>query len=63
MHVYVLVETVSLSDAPHQQPYHQGSVCEGGIWPSGKGVTDDAGTHEKEKGENRWLPFAHCIFY
>lgn len=58
MHMYVLVNTVCLSE----MPLNDKGVCEGGLWPPGKGFADDAGRHEEEKGENRCLSFAHCIF-
>lgn len=58
--MYILVNTVWLSEMPLNDS-HATRDGEGGVCLSGKGVTAAAGRHEK-KEENRWLPFAHCIF-
>lgn len=38
-------------NAPQFQACHLGSTHKDSIQPSGKGATDDAGTHEEERGK------------
>lgn len=57
--VFVPVNTVHVSEVPVTEAVYVTGAFDP-FW--GKGVANDAGRHKKETGENRWLPFAQCIF-